>query len=81
MQLARGDALAVADLILADLAGREESDKPGGALIDALLAERGARPVDFAGWQKINAAEVAAGQGRPREKLARLEDLLAAAAG
>ena len=53
--------------------------KPGGTLIDALLTERGARPVDFAGWQKINAAEVAAGQGRPREKLRQLEDLLAAA--
>ena len=75
----RADSLAVADLILADLAGHEAGGKPGGALIDSLLAERGARPVDFAGWQKINAAEVAAGQGRPREKLTRLEDLLAAA--
>ncbi|MCX7149051.1 MAG: FAD-dependent oxidoreductase [Rhodocyclales bacterium] len=77
----RADALAVADLILADLAGHEPGRKPGGALIDTLLAERDARPVDFAGWQKINAAEVAAGQGRPREKLTRLEDLLAAATG
>jgi len=77
----RADALAVAELILADLAGHEPGRKPGGALIDTLLAERGARPVDFAGWQKINAAEVAAGQGRPREKMTRLEDLLAAAAG
>jgi ferredoxin--NADP+ reductase len=77
----RADSLAVADLILADLAGHEAGGKPGGAPIDSLLAERGVRPVDFAGWQKINAAEVAAGQGRPREKLARLEDLLAAAAG
>ncbi|TRZ98888.1 MAG: ferredoxin-NADP reductase [Rhodocyclaceae bacterium] len=76
----RADALAVADLILADLVSHEGSGKPGGTMIDALLAERGARPVDFAGWQKINAAEVAAGQGRPREKLVRLEDLLAASA-
>ncbi len=65
--------------VLADLAGREGSGKPGGTLIDTLLAERGARPVDFTGWQKINAAEVAAGQGRPREKLARFEELLSAA--
>ncbi|MCK9379449.1 MAG: FAD-dependent oxidoreductase [Sulfuritalea sp.] len=77
----RADSLAVAELILADLADHEAGGKPGGALIDALLAERGAQLVDFAGWQKINAVEVAAGQGRPREKLARLEDLLAAAAG
>lgn len=75
----RADALAVADLILADLAGREPSAKTGGALIDALLAGRGACRVDLGGWQKINAAEVAAGQGRPREKLVRLEDLLIAA--
>ena len=72
----RADSLAVSELILADLATREFSGKPGSALIDSLLAERGARPVDFAGWQRINAAEVAAGHGRPREKLARLEDLL-----
>lgn len=75
----RADALAVAELILADLSGVETRAKPGGALIDSLLATRGVRPVDFAGWQKINAAEVAAGQGRPREKLTRIEELLAAA--
>ena len=77
----RADSLAVADLILADLAAGVASSKPGGALIDSLLAGRKAHPVDFAGWQKINAAEVAAGQGRPREKLTRIEDLLTAAAG
>lgn len=77
----RADSLAVAELILADIAGDAPGEKPGGALIDSLLAGRGVRPVDFAGWQKINAAEVAAAQGRPREKLVRLEDLLAAARG
>lgn len=77
----RADSLAVAELILADIAGGALGEKPGGALIDSLLAGRGVRPVDFAGWQKINAAEVAAGQGRPREKLVRMEDLLAAARG
>jgi ferredoxin--NADP+ reductase len=50
-------------------------------MIDSLLAERGTRPVDFAGWQKINAAEIAAGLGRPREKLTRIGELLAAAQG
>ena len=77
----RADALAVADLIAADFAACAASGKPGGAAIDAWLARSGARPVDFAGWQKINAAEVAAGQGRPREKLSRTEDLLRAAFG
>ncbi|MDP2822598.1 MAG: FAD-dependent oxidoreductase [Sulfuritalea sp.] len=77
----RADSLAVAGLILADLATHAADGKAGGATIDPLLAQRGARPVDFAGWQRINAAEVAAGQGRPREKLARIEELLAAAQG
>ncbi|MCF8177891.1 MAG: FAD-dependent oxidoreductase [Sulfuritalea sp.] len=75
----RADSLAVAELILADFADHPDPNKPGGAMIDSLLAGRGAIPVDFSGWQKINAAEVAAGQGRPREKLVRIEDLLAAA--
>ncbi len=75
----RADALAVAELIIADLAAGQPGSKPGGAQIDSLLAQRGARPVDFAGWQKINAAEVAAGQGRPREKLVRIDELLEAA--
>ena len=72
----RADSLAVAELILADLAAGQAGDKPGGAMIDSLLAERGVRAVDFAGWQKINATEVAAGQGRPREKLTSVEDML-----
>jgi ferredoxin--NADP+ reductase len=77
----RADSLAVAELILADLAMNEGPRKPGSALIDSLLAARGAEPVDFAGGQRINAAEVSAGHGRPREKLARLEDLLRTARG
>ena len=77
----RADSLAVADVILADLAATHAIGKPGGEMIDALLAQRGVRPVDFAGWQKINAAEMAAGNGRPREKLTRVDALLAAAQG
>lgn len=77
----RADSLAVTELILADLATHEGPRKPGSALIDSLLAAQGAQPVDFAAWQRINAAEVAAGLGRPREKLARLEDLLRVARG
>ena len=77
----RADSLAVAELILGDLATFDGPRKPGSALIDSLLAAPGAEPVGFAGWQKINAAEVAAGQGRPREKLTRLEDLLRIARG
>lgn len=75
----RADSLAVAEMILNDLNTRDAGGKPGGALTDTLLAGRGAQPVDFAGWQRINAAEIAAGQGRPREKLTTLAALLMAA--
>lgn len=75
----RADSMAVAELILQDFASQPIQGKPGSAMIDALLAERGARIVDFAGWQKINAAEVTEGQGRPREKLVDIEELLTAA--
>lgn len=74
----RADALEVADLVAADLAANSSS-RPGRSAIDALLAERRIRVIDFAGWQRINAAEVAAGAGRPREKLTRIDELLAAA--
>ncbi len=53
-------------------------DGPKG--LDRLLASRGVVPVDFAGWQRIDAAEAAqARPGAPREKLVRLAALRAAA--
>jgi NADPH-dependent glutamate synthase beta subunit-like oxidoreductase len=74
----RADALAVADLILADLGAQETANKPGGAAIDTLLQQRRITVVDSAGWQRINATEIAAGteSGRPREKLSRINELL-----
>ncbi len=49
--------------------------------LGALLAARGARVVDAAGWARVDAAERAAGcvARKPREKLATLDELLAAA--
>lgn len=77
----RTDSLAVAELIIQDLSCAEKSGKSGGSALDRLLAERGVRVVDFSGYQKINAAEIACGaaQGRPREKFTRIDELLAAA--
>lgn len=77
----RSDSLAVAELILADLVQAAAGSKPGGRELDRLLAQRGVRVVDYAGWQRINAAEVARGAkaGRPREKYTRIEEMLAAA--
>lgn len=62
----------------AGLLGRED-----GADADAvleLLAERGAEPVVYAGWEAIDAVERAAGEphGRPRVKLCTWDELLGA---
>ena len=77
----RSDSLAVAELIIADLAQVSSGGKAGGREIDRLLAQRGVHVVDYAGWQRINAVEVALGatNGRPREKLTRIDEMLAAA--
>jgi NADPH-dependent glutamate synthase beta subunit-like oxidoreductase len=75
----RAESHEVARRLVAEVpaAGRQ-----GRAGLDRLLAERGIRAVDFAAWQRIDAAERArAMPGRPREKIVGLADLLAAAAG
>jgi ferredoxin--NADP+ reductase len=53
----------------------------GEGTLEGLLAERGAEPVVYAGWEAIDTAERSAGEphGRPRVKLATWEELLAAA--
>lgn len=53
------------------------------AAIDALLAARGARPVPFCDWQRLDALEVERGKprGRPRVKFVRVADMLAALDG
>ena len=52
--------------------------KPGREALEALLRGRGHRWVDFADWQRIEAAEIAAASdGAPRRKLYRREDMFA----
>ncbi len=75
----RPDGTEVAEAIAADTvaAGRE-----GGTGLDMLLAGRGIRPVTFAGWQAIDAAEIAAAtHPAPRDKHVTRAALLAAADG
>lgn len=50
--------------------------------VDELLAARGLRPVDFAGWKRLDQLEVERGQssGRPRVKFGRVAEMLAALA-
>jgi ferredoxin--NADP+ reductase len=56
--------------------------KAGRAGLAALAAARGIEIVDFAAWQRIDAAEVAAAlPPAPRRKLVAIADLLAAARG
>ena len=78
------DAQETVDALLEDVeagkfrrAGARGRRRP----IEELLRERGADFVTFAGWQAIDAAEVARGepQGRPRVKFVRVEQMLEAA--
>jgi ferredoxin--NADP+ reductase len=68
-----GDEAATA--IVGDLGA---GGKSGRAALDAHLAKGGTKPVSFADWKKIEAAEIAAApQGAPRKKFCRVADMLA----
>jgi ferredoxin--NADP+ reductase len=77
------DATETVELLLEDAAAGRLEPKPDAtaAAVDALLAERGARVVEYDGWCAIDEAERAAGEksGRPRVKFCSWEELLAAA--
>jgi ferredoxin--NADP+ reductase len=77
------DATETVGLLLEDAAAGRLEPKPeaSAAAVDALLAERGVRVVEYAGWTAIDDAERAAGEklGRPRVKLSSWDELLAAA--
>jgi ferredoxin/flavodoxin---NADP+ reductase len=77
------DAAETVELLLADVASGRLVPKPEAtaAAVDALLAERGARVVEYSGWTAIDEAERAAGEpsGRPRVKFCSWDELLAAA--
>ena len=75
------DATETVELLLEDAReGRlEPSEAPADAIVD-LLADRGGRPVLYAGWEAIDALERSRGEphGRPRVKLCSWDELLAA---
>lgn len=74
----RPDGFSVVEAMVAD--GIAASGKAGGQGLDALLAGRGVKAVDFAAWQKIEAAEVAGARaGAPREKICDVTKMLAIA--
>jgi ferredoxin/flavodoxin---NADP+ reductase len=77
------DATETVELLLEDAAAGRIEPKPEAtaAAVDELLAERGVRVVEYAGWTAIDEAERVAGEraGRPRVKLCSWDELLAAA--
>jgi ferredoxin--NADP+ reductase len=74
------DATETVELLLEDLRDAPRKGKTADD-VDALLLERGARPVLYAGWTTIDELERTAGEklGRPRVKLCTWDELLAAA--
>ncbi len=72
------DGKLAAEQILADC----KPGKPGRAAFEALLREKGVRPVSFSEWLRIEAAEEAgATPPAPRKKFTRVENMLDALDG
>ena len=80
------DAYETADTIAQDikesrpmLDSNDGSDKEGADGLEEIFKSRDIRPVSYADWKRIEAAEFAAGEklGKPREKFAKVEDMLA----
>jgi len=74
------DGAETAASMIADLAALEPAAAPEAAAVDAHLAARGARVVDFPSWQRLDSIEKERGepQGRPRVKLGAVAEMLAA---
>ena len=72
------DATETVELLLEDARAGRLVRGGDSLLLDQLLEEKGARYVDYAGWQAIDAVERGAGEplGRPRVKLTGWEKLL-----
>ncbi|ORY96913.1 hypothetical protein BCR43DRAFT_524931 [Syncephalastrum racemosum] len=78
------DAYETADTLAQDVRdGKamlpQKGDKTGATGLSDLFKARNIRPVSYLDWKKIEAAEFAAGEalGKPREKLFRVQDMLA----
>ena len=74
------DAVASVETLMANL-GNSQSRALPGIEVDAILRDRAVQPVDVHGWQRINAAEIALGakKGRERTTIHDRETLLAIA--
>jgi ferredoxin--NADP+ reductase len=68
--------------LLADLSQLDDPGNHPDALL-AGLSRQVPRYIDYAGWERIDAAEIARGRGRgkPREKFVTIDDMMSAATG
>ncbi len=73
------DSQATVASLLEDLGALTPCEEPSSDAVRKLLAGRDVRVVSFADWQKIDAAEIAAGErvGKPREKFTTIAEMLA----
>jgi|CXWL01.1.fsa_nt_gi ferredoxin--NADP+ reductase len=78
----KADGAETAAMMLEDLPTTAPASAPQASTVDDLLAARGVRRVDFAAWKRLDKLELERGAaaGRPRVKLARVEEMLAALA-
>lgn len=71
----KNDSLDVVEKVVAEF---DEIARGGRAALDAILADRGARPVSFAEWKIIDEFEIAsAPEGAPRRKIVTPEEMIA----
>ncbi len=77
------DGAETAAAMLADLASAPAAAEPDPAAVDATLAARGCRVVDFPAWQRLDRLEVERGRaaGRARVKFGPVAEMLAALDG
>jgi ferredoxin--NADP+ reductase len=77
----RADSVASVQTLLSDLPFMTPAPKPGGSALREHLSSRGQRPTDWSDWERIDMVERERGiaAGRSREKLVRVDDMLAAA--
>jgi ferredoxin--NADP+ reductase len=75
------DSIATVRALLADLKTLEPCPDRDSRRLRDLLETNGVRIVDYETWKKIDAAEIERGKakGKPREKFATVEEMLAAA--
>lgn len=73
----RPDGVTVAEHIHQDFGDGGEGGKPGRKGLEALLKERSVRPVSYADWKKIEAAEFENADGdHPRKKFVTIQTML-----